>query len=189
VLLYVSHIQLDGAAKTILGWLPLGATVALLIWDLWAWRWPLLHRLTHRPRIDGLWRVELRPTEASQIPPGGNKGPIPAFLVISQSFWSTHVRQLTIESPSRSRTSRWEERGDADVERLSFLYENDPLPEYRHRSNRHLGACVLEPATLVPTTMTGVYFTDRYTQGSMTITFVDRTRGYSSYSEAVDHAR
>ena len=35
--------------------------------------------------------------------------------------------------------------------------------------------------------MTGVYFTDRYTQGSMAIAFIDRSRGYSSYDDATAH--
>lgn len=166
----------------------MAAALLLVVWDLWAWRWPLLHQLTHRPRIDGLWAVVLRPTSESHIPPGGNAGPIPAYLVVSQSFWSTHIRQLTVESGSSSRAVVWQDRRDADVEPVSFLYENTPRPEHQGRSNRHLGACTLEPANLNPTQMQGVYFTDRYTQGSMELRLLDRTSGYASYAEAQVHA-
>lgn len=36
--------------------------------------------------------------------------------------------------------------------------------------------------------MSGVYFTDRYTKGSMGPRLVDRTNGYGSYEEAATHA-
>lgn len=35
--------------------------------------------------------------------------------------------------------------------------------------------------------MPGVYFTDRYTQGSMDLTLVDRSKGHSTYQEAAAH--
>lgn len=52
--LAMSGISLDSSTKLIVGWFPAVAAVVLLVWDLWAWRLPLLNRLTHRPRIDGL---------------------------------------------------------------------------------------------------------------------------------------
>lgn len=180
-------MQLDSAVKHFVAYLPAVAALLLLLWDLQAWRWPLIHQFTHRPRIDGLWKVTLQPTAESRIPAGGDHGPIPAYVVVSQSFWSVHVRQLTVESGSRSRAVVWEDRGEADVERLSFLYENDPRPEHRERSQRHLGSCTFSPANLKPKTMPGVYFTDRYTQGSMDLALVDRSKDYSTYQEAAAH--
>ncbi len=187
VLLYASKVQLDSIAKHVVAYLPVLAALLLVLWDLQAWRWPLIHQLTHRPRIDGLWRVVLQPTAESHIPEGGNRGPISAYVMVSQSFWSLHVRQLTVESGSRSRAVVWEDRGEADVERLSFLYENDPRPEHLERSHRHLGSCTFSPANLKPKTMPGVYFTDRYTQGSMDLTLIDRSKGYSTFHEAADY--
>ena len=187
MLLYLSNVQLDTGYKLLLGWLPAAAALVLTVWDLWAWRWPGINKLTHRPRIDGLWKAELQPTAESHIPPDGNRGPIPAFVIISQSFWSIHVRQITIESSSRSRSYFWEARGDADVERLNFLYENDPRPEHQDRSHRHLGSCTFDTTNLKPNQISGFYFTDRYTKGSMSLQLVDRTKGYGSYQEAVAH--
>ncbi len=94
---------------------------------------------TSRTRIDGLWRVELVPTDESHIPAGGNRGPIPGFLVISQSYWSVYVRQFTVESASRSRAFFWEHPDGAEAETLTFVYENVPQQQYQHRSQRHLG--------------------------------------------------
>src|SRR6266567_1837773 len=85
ILLYLSGAHLDTWYKYVVAVLPAVGGIALAVWDAWAWRQPGLARLTHRPRIDGLWRVELIPTDESHIPAGGNRGPIPGFLVISQS--------------------------------------------------------------------------------------------------------
>lgn len=185
--LALSGISLDSTAKLIVGWFPAAASIVLLVWDLWGWRLPLLNRLTHRPRIDGLWEVTLTPTAESHIPEGGNRGPIPAYIVVSQSYWSLHVRQMTVESGSDSKSFFWGRVPGDDVDRLSFLYQNDPRPEHRDRSHPHLGSCSLNTARLVPQAIHGTYFTDRYTQGEMDLRLVDRSKGYTSYQEAAAH--
>ena len=185
--LWLSGISLDNTAKIIVGWFPAVASAALLVWDLWGWRIPPLNKMTRRPRIDGLWEVTLTPTAESHIPAGGNRGPIPAYIVINQSYWSLHVRQMTIESGSDSKSFFWGRVPGDDVDRLSFLYQNDPRPEHRARSHPHLGSCSLNTARLVPQTIHGTYFTDRYTQGEMDLRLVDRSKGYTSYQEAAAH--
>lgn len=182
--LAVAGVRLDSVYKVLLSALPTAASVMLLTWDLWGWRLPFLHQLTHRPRIDGLWQVTLRPTAESHIPVGGNRGPITAFIVIRQSYWSLHVRQITAESASDSRSYFWQRPGGADVDRLTFVYQNDPRAEHRSRSPRHLGTCALDPADLRPKLIEGNYFTDRYTHGEMRLELVDRSRGHASFDAA-----
>ncbi|MFI8664162.1 hypothetical protein ACIGKR_29495 [Rhodococcus qingshengii] len=186
-ILALSGISLDSTTKLVIGWLPAAASIVLLVWDLWGWRLPLLNKLTHRPRIDGLWEVTLTPTAESVIPEGGNRGPIPAYIVINQSYWSLHVRQMTVESGSDSKSFFWDRIPGNDVERLNFLYQNDPRPEHRGRSYPHLGSCSFNTARLVPQSIHGTYFTDRYTQGEMDIRLVDRSKGYTSYQDAAAH--
>lgn len=128
--------------------------------------------------------MALWPTVESHIPKGGNHGPITAYMVISQSYWSLHVRQHTAESGSESRSFFWERLPGRDVDRLNFLFQNDPRPEHRSRSPRHLGSCSLDTAKLIPSLIQGVYFTDRYTQGEMKMGFIDRSKGYGSFDEA-----
>lgn len=188
-LLWLSDLQLDTVAKHVVALLPALGTGVLALWDLVLWRLPLLQRLHRRPRLDGLWQLTLRPSAESHIPPAGNRGPIDAYLEISQSFWAIHVRELTEESSSRSRALFWERPGGAAVEQLTFLYENDPKAAHQPRSMRHLGACTLEVAKRVPTSLEGSYFTDRYTKGDMSGVLVDRSRGYSSFLEAHTYAR
>jgi hypothetical protein len=186
--LYVSGVHLDSWFKYGLALLPALGAIVLAIWDGWAWRQPVAAWLTHRPRIDGLWQVELTPTKESHIPSGGNHGPIPGFLVVKQSYWSIHLRQFTAESASRGRAFFWELPGGGETETLTFVYDNVPLEKHQHRSNRHLGTCSLDPGSRTPKTITGVYVTDRYTKGDMRLTLVDRTTGYGSYEESLSHA-
>ena len=184
----MSGVSLDSTAKQIVGFLPVLALGALMVWDLWLWRIPGLPRVTHRPRIDGLWSATLEPTDESHIPAGGNRGPIPAYLVITQSYWSLAVRQYTVESTSDSRAFFWARRPGASWETVAFVYDNEPQQKHQHRSPRHLGTCQFDPTESSPTQMTGTYFTDRYTKGDMTLARVDRTRGHPSFAAAEAHA-
>ena len=184
----LSGITLDSTTKMLLGWFPAACSLLLVIWDVIGWRLPGLQKLTHRPRIDGLWAVTLKPTIESHIPDGGNRGPISSYLVVSQSYWSVHARLVTEQSSSDSRSFYWSRPAGADVDRLTFLYENTPLPEHRSRSPRHQGLCSLDVARLTPKEIQGNYFTDRYTQGSMELRLIDRSKGYASFGEAAQHA-
>ena len=184
VLLFVSGVHLNTWYRYVVAALPAAGSIALAVWDVWAWRLPMLTRLTHRPRIDGLWKVELTPTGESHIPAGGNRGPISGFLVISQSYWSIYVRQFTAESASRSRAFFWEHPDGAEAENLVFVYENVPQQQFEHRSQRHFGTCSLDIGNRGPKTITGVYFTDRYTKGDMRLTLVDRSKSQGSFEEA-----
>ena len=187
VLLWISDVKLDSVAKQIGSLLPALGSAAACLWDLVLWRQFAFRILHRRPRLDGLWAVSLTPTKASVIPDGGNTGPINAFLVISQSFWSIHVRLLTAESTSDSRTFTWARFGRSDVESLSFLYGNRPTAAQQPRSPAHSGACTLQSGKRVPASVTGSYFTDRYTKGDITGSLIDRSRGYVSFQEANDH--
>jgi len=185
--LYLAGLRLDTYFKQALALLPTLAAAALAAWDLILWRLPGFARLTKRPRVNGLWKAELHPTQESHIPTGGNRGPIPAYLVITQTYWSIAVRQYTGESKSDSRASFWQRSPDAAVETLAFLYENNPEQRHQARSPRHLGSCTLDSTSKAPQEMTGVYFSDRYTKGDMTMKLIDRSTGHSSFSAADSH--
>jgi SMODS-associating 2TM, beta-strand rich effector domain len=185
--LHLAGLQVDSLFKLLLAFLPALGAAVLTAWDLLLWRLPGLHRLTRRPRLQGLWKAELQPTADSHIPPDGNRGPIPAYLVITQTYWSVAVRQYTGEGKSDSRAFFWERHPGGGVETLSFLYENVPEQRHQHRNQRHLGSCSLDLTSRTPQEITGDYFTDRYTKGDMLLTLVDRTTGHSSFRAADAH--
>jgi hypothetical protein len=187
VLLLVSGAELTTVASRIVALLPFISGAAVLLWDAWLWRIPGLHQLTHRPSIRGLWRVTLTPTAESQIPPGGNRGPIVAYFVIRQTFWSLSVRSLTKESTSDSQAFFWNLRQNTDVSTLTYTFENTPKMSESSRSPRSLGTSRLDPTSMSPTEMVGDYFTDRYTKGDITAELVDRSRGHASFAAADKH--
>jgi hypothetical protein len=184
VVLYLVGIRIDQEIKQGLAYLPALATLLLIAWDLSVWRWPLIWRATSRPRLDGLWAVTLHPTEESHIPIGGNRGPIDAYMVVKQTYWTIAVRQFTAESSSVSRSFFWDASHGTGTDWLTFIYDNTPMQRHQHRSMRHLGACSLRPGNRQPTEIEGMYFTDRYTQGDMKMTLLDRDTNAGSYDEA-----
>lgn len=183
-ILYWAGVRVDADVKKLLAYLPTLAVVALVAWDLQLWRWPLVHLLVTRPRLDGLWKATIRPTSESHIPAGGNRGPISAYLAINQTFWKFQATLITRESHSLTQSHYWFNTDAYPVEWISFIYENAPQQRYRHRSTRHLGACTLRPGDKAPTSMSATYFTDRYTQGDMELELVGRDGRVVEFSEA-----
>lgn len=184
VVLYVVGIRLDQDVRLSLAYLPALATLLLIAWDLWVWRWPLIRRATSRPRLDGIWTVTLHPTEQSRIPAGGNQGPVEAYAVIKQTYWTIAVRLLSPESFSVSRSFFWDRSHGTGTDWLAFIYDNTPMQRHQHRSQRHLGAATLRPGSRRPSEIEGMYFTDRYTQGDLTMTLVDRDTDAGSFDAA-----
>jgi hypothetical protein len=188
VILYVAGVKVDSSAKHLLSYLPSAAGIALFAFDNWLWRMPGIARLHTRPRIGGLWRVVLRPDPQSHIPEGGNRGPISAYMVIDQSFWSISVTQFTAESTSHSHGTAYVRRPGTTQQQLSFTYQNEPKREHLPRSPRHVGACQIDLVADSPVTLTGTYYTDRFTAGAMSLTLIDRSTRYADFGAVEAHA-
>jgi hypothetical protein len=186
--LFLSGIRLQGEVKQGLAYLPALLGLLVVALDKWLWKLPPVHRFLSRPRIDGLWATTLRPTPESQIPVGGNRGPINAYVVIEQSLWSSHISLYTSESASRSLASTIREHKDSAHSTLTFSYENTPQQQHRSRSPRHVGACELSIGTKAPLSLSGYYFTDRFTKGDMELTLLSRKTDLGDYTAAKAYA-
>jgi SMODS-associating 2TM, beta-strand rich effector domain len=186
--LFLSGVELDSLTKKILALLPAALAAVVVVFDKWAWKWPRVRDWHHTPRVEGLWLASLTPHADSHIPEGGNRGPIEAYVVIEQTFWTISIAQFTAESASYSRTATFLRHGQSAQRTLSYLYDNDPRQEHRPRSPRHVGACELRTPRGCPSSLEGSYFTDRYTQGEMTLTLIDRTTNYVDFKAAKTHA-
>lgn len=189
VALYVSGVHLQDGAKKVLSYLPTLATLLLAAWDLWLWRLPGVQHLSRRPLLRGTWRTTLTPTEESHIPEGGNRGPIEAYIVIHQTYWSIDVRQYTAESRSDSRASLWSNSGSQAFRSLTYTYANQPHRGLERRSQFHLGTAALDIVGMRPSLISGDYFTDRYTKGDMRLELVDRTTNHPDFSAARTHCQ
>lgn len=188
VVLFLSGIKLDSWEKQLLAALPTIAAAAVVLFDRWVWKIPRLLTLHHRPRLDGIWRATLTPHPSGHVPDGGKRGPFETYVVIEQSFWSIAITQFTDESNSYSRTSTFLSHGQSSQRTLSFLYDNEPRLEHRERSPRHVGACEITTPQGVPTHLEGYYFTDRFTQGEMTLDLIDRSTNFVDFTGAKTYA-
>jgi hypothetical protein len=186
--LFVFGIELPGWWRFVVSFLPTLAVLGVVVWDLWVWRVPGVQRLVRRPDLRGLWMITLTPHPDSHIPAGGNRGPIPGFMEIKQSFWAVHLRLYTGQSASKSTATSWLPAYESSVDNLTFTYDNIPKMSESERSMRSAGACNLNPTSLKPEEIEGTYFTDRFTKGDMVLTLVDRTSGYPSFTAASKHA-
>lgn len=184
VALRASGVRLELGLRQILAYLPTVVVLFTVAFDKWIWRWPGIRRVVPRPLLTGLWKATLKPTAESHIPDGGDRGPIEAYVVVNQSFWSLSVRLYTVQSRSDSRGMVLTRYDDSDYQRLSFMYENQPRPEHLHRSPRHVGTCELEVAGKTPTQMSGTYYTDRLTTGEIKLEFCDRSSNPDSFDAA-----
>lgn len=182
--LYLSGIHLDDSTRRVLAYVPSASVVLVVSFDLWIWKWPGVHKLAARPRIDGTWRTTIRPHKNSRIPKGGNRGPIESALVVEQTFWTVSVRLLTVESSSMSEVASLRSHGDSREQRiLTYTYRNEPRAEHRARSAPHRGACEFAVIGRLPKNISGTYWTDRFTVGDMNLAFVDRRTDRESLAD------
>jgi hypothetical protein len=189
VALYASGVHIQADAKQALSYLPTALTFSVAAWDMWLWRLSLLQRLAKRPWIAGTWSATLLPTAASMIPAGGNRGPIRAYVVVKQTLWSIGIRLYTAESRSDSRAATWSEGTGGSDRTLIYIYANRPRQELEDRSRPHLGTVALDVVGLRPSTITGDYFTDRYTKGDITLRLIDRTTEHTDFAAAEKHCQ
>jgi hypothetical protein len=182
--LYAAGFRFDDGTRQVLAYLPVLAVFGVIAFDLWVWKWPGIHRLAQRPRIDGAWRATLTPHENSHIPDGGNRGPIEAAVLVEQTYWSVSVTLLTAESRSISTSAAIHNR-TRQQSVLMYTYGNEPEQQHRPRSQPHTGASHFDIAGRDPREMTGSYWTARLTVGDMRLTLVDRKTNYPSLATVI----
>lgn len=139
-----------------------------------------------RPDLRGTWRVDLQsnwvdPDTKNQVPS------IQCFMGITQTFSKLHLHLMTPESESWSIADRICASVKGNGYTIVGVYTNHPHLELRgKRSEIHLGAIVLDthgPSMFRPDVLTGEYWTDRTTKGTMTLSRrVDNL--YTRYKDA-----
>ncbi|MBM4779304.1 MAG: hypothetical protein GQE15_16480 [Archangiaceae bacterium] len=144
-----------------------GVLLLLLVaFDLWAWRLRFLQGwFVPRPDIRGTWRVELR-TDWKDPATNEVVAPIPAYLVVRQTFSTLSLRMLTSESSSELVAAEISKAADGTY-RLAAVYRNEPKLSVRDRSPIHYGAIVLDVQGEPVKDLVGYYWTDRTTRGEL----------------------
>lgn len=169
LLIQGTPISIDHAApfSVVVGFLGL---VALSVEHvLWRQRW--LHGwLFCRPDLRGTWLVELQsnyvdPTTGTRIKP------ITCYMGVTQTFSKLQLHLMTQESESWLIAHAVSRSPSEDGYQVCGVYSNKPNVHLRAlRSEIHMGAIVLDThgsQKLRPETLTGEYFTDRLTKGSL----------------------
>ncbi len=188
VILYAAGVDIGEDLRRMVAYLPSLAVVIAVVFDLWLWKWPKVRGWCSRPLISGTWITTIVPHPDSHIPEGGNRGPITAATLIEQTFWTLSVVQVTHESESLSKVAALVAPNGDSKERktLYYSYDNQPQMKQRPRSYGHLGGSQLAVIGDHPETMSGTYWTDCLTMGSLELSFRTRKTNFATLDAALN---
>lgn len=178
--------HLPSIVAEVLTYSPTMIGLLAVAFDLWLWKWPLLHRISGRPCIEGTWRGTIAPS--GENPVSGEPVPwlIDAAIMIEQTFWSLAITLMTREGTSHSTSATITTHGESRTQRtLSYIYLNAPNQSVRDRSQPHYGAAQLQIAGLTPGSLSGSYWTDRQTTGDLSFHLLDRSTEFSNLDEVL----
>jgi hypothetical protein len=145
----------------------LAAVVA--IFDRWAWSWSLFQNwFVKRPDLRGTWRVVLQ-TDWVDRETGQSPGPIICYMAVRQTLSSLSMRLMTPESTSWLTAHKITLTNDG-IYQVAGVYTNKPQVFLRgQRSEIHYGAILLDVKDHPPQSLSGHYWTDRKTRGTMNL--------------------
>lgn len=156
---------------------PFGTVVAFLVifgiaFERFLWRQPWLHRwFVNRPDLRGTWHVSL---QSDWVDPNTNQQTptIECFMGVEQTFSTLQMHLMTPESESWFIADRIRSSPKGNGYQVVGVYTNQPNTQLRgSRSEMHIGSLVLDThgrSQARPDTLTGEYWTDRKTKGTMT---------------------
>jgi hypothetical protein len=173
-ILWGGLLLLEGVPVTVSWIRPISAVTAILLgllgaFDLFLWRLRLLQGwFVKKPVLRGTWAATLVSNWVN--PQTGEKvAPIPAYVVIRQTFSFLSLRLFTKESRSEVLGAEVIRAQDGAY-CIVGVYRNEPRLEVRHRSPIHHGAIYLHVVGSPVIRLEGHYWTDRDTNGSMELT-------------------
>jgi len=173
VLLALRGLELSWAYMWPFGTVLTLLTLALVAWDQRVWRLAKLHGwFVRRPDLRGTWRTRLvsewRDPETGEAP-----DPIECYVAVTQTFARLQLRLMSRESESWLLAGDIRESPKGSGYQVLGIYMNQPDPALRGlRSEIHFGGLVLDthgPAHR-PSSLSGEYWTDRNTKGTMELT-------------------
>ena len=134
-------------------------TAALTAFDKFLWRWPPFCWFHTVPDIVGIWTAELNSSYSQAVVIGA--------ATVTQTFSSISIRLKTDSGSSFLIAERLIRHGDGAYEVVG-VYQSDPNIHVRSRQGEiHYGAFKYSVSGNPPTEMSGHYWTDRNTAGSI----------------------
>ena len=139
----------------------------------WGWRLKFLQGwLVQFLNLNGTWQGSLQTNWKDKD--GGTPGPIPVMLTIKQSFAHVSCVMRTAEMESRSYLEGFYIDKERQIRQLCYSYTSKPKVSLRDRSTPHDGTVLFSIIGSPVNKLTGEYWTQRQTSGSVLLTF--RTR-------------
>lgn len=155
--------------------------------ERWVWRSRWLHGwFVKRPDLRGTWKVTLR---SNFIPPGETEPvpPITCYMAVTQTLTLLQMKLMTPDSSSVFIADRIRLSPGGEGYEVIGVYTNEPSIHLRDEgvSEMHQGALRLEThgPSHRPYALTGKYWTDRKTVGSMALANRVKAR-YSRFDDA-----
>jgi hypothetical protein len=171
VILLIAAVTGDSLDRNFLRWLSIATSAVvllLLIYEKWAWRWPLIRKGAEwagRPIIHGTWKGELE-FESDQH---RRRGTIPFYMAIDQTFSAVRIRSFAETTESYSLTATIE-RPAPTRRQLVLAYHSEPPHDARDDNRPHDGTCMLSLVGIPVEEITGSYYNDRMRRGSIRLT-------------------
>jgi hypothetical protein len=157
------------------------------LFEVWIWRWKILQGwFVSRPNISGTWKGTLH---SNWIDPStGSPPPLSTcYLGVKQTFSTLHVQLMTSKSESHYISERLQKVPAENRYQLAGIYLNHPNIHIRGKGSEiHRGAILINVSNSFDSNfegMTGEYWTDRETSGSINFT-VRSSKLFSSYDAA-----
>jgi hypothetical protein len=155
-------------------WRPFSTVVtivafALLLWERYLWRWPILRLLGKRPNLRGTWKGILQSDFEDPETKKRHK-PVEVYLVVRQTYSTLDVRLFSKESSSVSLSANLS-ADSAGIYTLAVTYLNTPNALKLERSPISHGGMLLNlRGDSSVQQLDGKYWTDRKTLGEVTLT-------------------
>ncbi len=118
------------------------------------------------PNLNGKWEGKIK------FSYDGKESSRKVEVQIKQSFCNIIVKLNTRESKSTTFCGSFNIDGNRDIKQLIYSYHNEPDPNVRGRSPLHYGTTLLE-ISKDNKTLTGEYWTNRNSRGSIALHKVD----------------
>jgi len=155
---------LNKPAYSIIGYTSTAFTVLFWLYDALLWKFSVKRvGISPIPDIGGTWSGWIMPTSTTEFP--GPHRAIKAYLVVTQRAFYLRVNLITAESQSVTISSDFS--SITESRQLVYTYRNEPRLELQTVSRIHYGTAIFSFGERKPKVMTGQYYTDRLTIGSM----------------------
>jgi hypothetical protein len=162
-------------------------TLILLVFDRWAWRWPVVRRLselTGSRVLHGTWRGRFDYREDAE----GASGSGSIYLAIHQTYSQLSIRGHFPETGSTSISLAEKLSAEGHRHLLRYVYQHEaPAPD-RDRNRSTQGACELAVVGSPVEEVSGSYYAERGGKGTISLTaHADQVAGSVAQAERLDY--